>query len=976
MLLFRVLLCSTACQALAEGAAGSGSATTTADVVVIGGGWSGLVTARQLLAAGLEPLVLEARSDSIGGMFAYSDDPATPSLARYQACTSSKVAMEMSDFPFASSAAGAQGSVGDGAHFAAHTEARAHLVAYAERFDLLRRVRLGAAVAEVRAQGGGGGSGYVVVDQSGRVVVAARVVVATGVQHHDNGDLVRADARFAALNASAPGLLQHAAAFKKVGRRLLRQRVLVYGADEAGADAAAQLGGGIAARVHMSAGPRGVWLGDRFKMGIANGGARENLVAPADFWTSELGDLLDEAADGTPDAAAQPAALRAARHGRRQRRWEAGWGRWGHGIAAWEPKDAWGAAPVSASGTILRHTSLGQVVPVPDVRRCEPQGAAQARCTFADGATVEDIDLILLATGHEARYPFLKPLGLAEARLETDAYKLVFLDHGGDGGPHEDAAHEDAAGVPTLAFVGGARPVWGAATAVIEMQARLVAAAFSAGSADRPSPLPSRAARDAARAVDAARRERYFGRAGGAPDSWGGLAPPLVSSKHYMDGIAELLGAAPNFGRLFRRAPHLWWLALRAPLTAHRYRLNDDAAHAELRAKLSETCCSPSHAHVGQSLQAWQLMRQLGRGPAEAGQRALRKYMHSPEELATAWHAPLKDYKAANRGQEIAAQDFMPKFLGSGAFDEWHWSEHGHSELHLPVDVPHKGRWARAAVYLECSAQAAWGLLARPGGVSVFHPLVLRQRELPPPVHEPTVGLDGATPGFQRDTVFYHGGQRRLDRRLLRWYDGLSAARAAELGLAGPTDGTAFSALHGFDLHARVTTTALQFEPSFAAASEGDTVRHGVDFVSDKEVDGIQSRVDIKRVEWRVFGGAGAGGNLTRFEMRMSASLFESEAVMGENVAYLEQIMAGMQHTCRAGGEIVPVRPAQWGTTGLPGNAKKWAAERASLGAGGRGAEVGALGGVEAGASWFGAAASWFGAAGGGSRGGQQGGRG
>ena len=160
----------------------------------------------------------------------------------------------------------------------------------------------------------------------------------------------------------------------------------------------------------------------------------------------------------------------------------------------------------------------------------------------------------------------------------------------------------------------------------------------------------------------------------------------------------------------------------------------------------------------------------------------------------------------------------------------------------------------------------------------------------------------------------------------------------------------------------------MQFKPSFAAASEDDTVRHGVDFVSDTEVDGIQSRVDIKRVEWRVFGGAGAGGNLTRFEMRMSASLFESEAVMGENVAYLEQIMAGMQHTCRAGGEIVPVRPAQWGTTGLPGNAKKWAAERASLRAGGRGAEVGALGGVEAGAGGS--------AADGGSRGGQQGGEG
>jgi len=35
-------------------------------------------------------------------------------------------------------------------------------------------------------------------------------------------------------------------------------------------------------------------------------------------------------------------------------------------------------------------------------------------------------------------------------------------------------------------------------------------------------------------------------------------------------------------------------------------------------------------------------------------------------------------------------------------------------------------------------------------------------RELPPPAHEPTVGVDGATPGFQRDTVSTMAGRGAL----------------------------------------------------------------------------------------------------------------------------------------------------------------------------------------------------------------------
>jgi monoamine oxidase len=43
------------------------------DVIVIGGGWSGLLAAKYCLVEGLKTVVLESR-DTIGGVWAYTDD--------------------------------------------------------------------------------------------------------------------------------------------------------------------------------------------------------------------------------------------------------------------------------------------------------------------------------------------------------------------------------------------------------------------------------------------------------------------------------------------------------------------------------------------------------------------------------------------------------------------------------------------------------------------------------------------------------------------------------------------------------------------------------------------------------------------------------------------------------------------------------------------------------------------------------------
>ena len=44
------------------------------DVIVIGGGWSGLMTCKYMLEEGFSVVVLEKRNE-IGGVWCYSDDP-------------------------------------------------------------------------------------------------------------------------------------------------------------------------------------------------------------------------------------------------------------------------------------------------------------------------------------------------------------------------------------------------------------------------------------------------------------------------------------------------------------------------------------------------------------------------------------------------------------------------------------------------------------------------------------------------------------------------------------------------------------------------------------------------------------------------------------------------------------------------------------------------------------------------------------
>src|SRR5881397_2152962 len=106
-------------------------------VCVIGAGISGLVTAKVLAGDGFEVVVFE-KASMLGGVWAASRT--YPGLRT----NNPRDTYAFSDHPFPRTA-------GD---FPSAAEMRAYLQSYAERFDLLSRIRVGAEVVKVAQHGG------------------------------------------------------------------------------------------------------------------------------------------------------------------------------------------------------------------------------------------------------------------------------------------------------------------------------------------------------------------------------------------------------------------------------------------------------------------------------------------------------------------------------------------------------------------------------------------------------------------------------------------------------------------------------------------------------------------------------------------------------------------------------------------------------------------------------------------------------
>lgn len=131
-------------------------------VAVIGGGAAGLVTARELLREGIEPVIFE-RAEQPGGTWVHDPrapvdpmvaDPRRAAGSLYDSLRTNlpRDLMAFGDVPFVDQGAG------DARRFPGHAEVRRYLEGFVRRFELGPRVRTSAAVTRVEPLDGAGGS--------------------------------------------------------------------------------------------------------------------------------------------------------------------------------------------------------------------------------------------------------------------------------------------------------------------------------------------------------------------------------------------------------------------------------------------------------------------------------------------------------------------------------------------------------------------------------------------------------------------------------------------------------------------------------------------------------------------------------------------------------------------------------------------------------------------------------------------------
>ena len=423
---------------------------TTIDLLVIGAGWAGLYAAKYAREAGLEVTLLDGRDD-LGGVWNYSDDPATITVMRNTVSSSSRHVTEASDFSMGSEAG----------TFFRHDDALAYLRRYAERFGLAERILTSARVASAHKTDGL----WQVETQDGRRFSAQRLAVATGV-HQTPRPITGPVTDFT-------GTLLHTAAIKHpldlgVGAG---DHVIVYGGGETAADIVHDLAIGTDAEITWAI--RG---GQHFfrKAPLRPGrppGSYDRHDMALDEYSSGLIGLMTTAQKAVPGM----------RHLGNLGTSGSVFSYQGHGVAEWQNDLPLYRQFFNKNGHTLEHVWNARVSPARGIARCVGD-----RIVFEDGREVR-ASHIVCSFGYQPDFSFLPQ---ALAAVPTDRlHRLVF--------------HPDD---PSLAFFGFARPTILSLPYMIELQCLYAARVWSGRVV-----LPDTETLHAEAAADAAALDAVFG---------------------------------------------------------------------------------------------------------------------------------------------------------------------------------------------------------------------------------------------------------------------------------------------------------------------------------------------------------------------------------------------------------------------------------------------------------------------------------
>jgi len=388
---------------------------TKCDVIVLGAGISGLVTAKCLREAGLSVIVLE-RTGEVGGLWKFRENDY--GVMRFTHINVSKYNYCFSDFPFPD----------DAPDYPHNADMASYIVDYVNHFKISELIKFNRKIISVKKTETGWEVKAKQVEEDGKTVIdsmdaevyqAKSVAVATG--HHAKPTY----AKFPGQD-SFKGEIIHSVDFNDViTNGMTGKRVLVVGIGNSAVDAAVNCcEQGRCKSVYIST-RSGAWIIPNYIFGYAT-----DLYACRMFFQLpwRVGNFILEnvikIVCGNP------------------RKWKL------------NPKMRALQTQPTVSPTLIHHIQRREIKIVPNIQRIEG-----SRVYFMDGVS-EEFDHIILCTGYKIDLPFLdesitKKI-LDESRNEIKLYKNVFSPEIG----------------ASMAFIGFVQPASGGILTMSETQAR------------------------------------------------------------------------------------------------------------------------------------------------------------------------------------------------------------------------------------------------------------------------------------------------------------------------------------------------------------------------------------------------------------------------------------------------------------------------------------------------------------------------
>ncbi|XP_054646448.1 flavin-containing monooxygenase 5-like [Dunckerocampus dactyliophorus] len=481
-------------------------------VAVIGAGISGLTSIKACLDEGLEPTCFESSHD-IGGLWRFKEEPEPERANIYFSVVlnSSKERMAFSDFP-------PPAELPNNMH---HSEVMLYLRLYAQTFRLLQHIRFQTSVAHVRPTPDFATTGQWEVETEGcdgqrETQVYDAIMVCTG--HFTTPHLPLKD--FPGIE-SFKGKYLHSWEYRNTDG-LQGKRVVVIGIGSSGGDIAVDISR-VAEKVYLST-RSGAWVVSRVgsrglpvdMLGTSRMNATLQRLFPS--WSSRM---VEKKVNSVFD----------------------------HELYGLKPPHGIFSQNAVVSDDLPARIISGRVQVKPNVK--EFRGSA---LVFADGSAIDQVDVVVFATGYNYSFPFLPP-----ALQEKSGYRLCLYKH----------VFPARLSKPTLAVVGFVHGL-GSLTPLAEMQARWATRVFK-GLLKLP---PQETMLDEIATETETMHNRY---------ACSERTPIQVDYIPYLDSVADKIGVRPSIAGLLLKDPRLALQVLLGPCTSYQYRLTGPGQWAGAR---------------------------------------------------------------------------------------------------------------------------------------------------------------------------------------------------------------------------------------------------------------------------------------------------------------------------------------------------------------------------------------------------------